>query len=125
MNGHEIVIYSGATAIAATKMPNVKSHEVETDSEAIEVANPDSGQWRQYVAGRKGWSVNVNYLVTNVANLSDLLEPGNTYTLIIRNQGGTGTTLSGQALCVMAKQTYTQGNIVVGSYQFRGIGALS
>ena len=51
VNGNNILIYAtynGTTqAVAATR-----SLSVQVGAEMIEIASPDSGEWRAYIAGR-------------------------------------------------------------------------
>ena len=121
MNGNNILIYMGDSVVAATK-----SHEIQTESETIEISSPTNGAWRQRIAGRRSWSVNVNYLVTAESDLSKLLQVGNSYTLTIqaRNHQQGGTNVSGTAILTQCKQTFTRGNLCVGSFQFVGSGPL-
>lgn len=119
MNGNDIIIYQGSSAIAATK-----SHEIQTECETIEISSPDSGDWRKYIAGRRGWTVNVNYLVLAASDLAKLLNIGSSYTLTIRGRANNSYNVSGTAILTQCKQTYTRGNLCVGSFQFRGSSAL-
>ena len=121
MNGNNILIFLGDSVIAATK-----SHEIQTECETIEISGVSSSAWRERIAGRRSWSVNVNYLVTSEADLSKLLQIGNSYTITIqaRNHQQGGTNVSGTAILTQCKQTYTRGNLCVGSFQFTGSGPL-
>ena len=108
------------TAIAATR-----SQEIQSGADTIEIANPSSGQWRQFMAGRKQWSVNVNYLVRGDANtnIRDVLKVGTTYTLCIKDREG-NFSIQGSAICTQCKVTSVISNIVSGSFAFQGTGAL-
>ena len=129
MNGNNIIIMRNGKAIAGTK-----SHEITSGIETIEVASATQQQWKQFIAGRKEWSINVNYLVTAAAGVSDstkqgfglgdLLKIGESYQLVIRDRSNTKT-LTGTAICTQCKQTYTKGNIVAGSLTFKGSGVLA
>lgn len=121
MNGNNILIFMGESPIAATK-----SHEIQTECEAIEISATQSNGWRERIAGRRSWSVNANYLVMAEADLSKLLQIGNSYTLTIqaRNHDTGDTNVSGTAILTQCKQTYTRGNLCVGSFQFVGNGPL-
>ena len=52
--GNNILIYRNGTAIAGTV-----SNEIQSGAELIEISSPTSGQWKEYIAGRKNWSINV------------------------------------------------------------------
>ena len=58
INGNNIIIKKGGTAIAATK-----SNEITVDCETIEISSPSIGDWRSFIAGRKEWSVTTNFLI--------------------------------------------------------------
>ena len=123
-NGNNIIIgtMSGTTF---TAFAAVKSHDVQTSAEAIEIASDTNQDWKEFIAGRKEWGINVSYLVLQDANsnIEDLLKSGNVYA--IRIKGRTGNyKLSGNALCLQCKQSYTRGNLSVGNYSFKGVGPL-
>lgn len=121
INGNNILIYKGGTAIAG-----VKSNEIQVGCETIEVSSPSTGAWRQYIAGRKEWSVNVGYLVLATSNVRDLLNVGTTYTLAFKERGAADSAgVSGSAILTTCKITAIRGNLVQGSFQFTGTGALA
>ena len=121
INGNNIIITKGGTAIAATK-----SHEIQSGCELIEISGPTEGSWREYIAGRKEWSINVNYLLLENSrnNVRDVLQVGNIVTLVIKDRSNSYS-VTGTAICTACKQTYTEGNLAVGSFSFKGTGALS
>lgn len=124
MNGNTILIYRGDTLVAATQIPAVKSHSIEAKCDTIEKASDTQKDYKEYVAGRKSWSLDVSYLVLSAAGLADLLSVGNTYYLVNRDRAGS-TKIVGQALLTQCKQTYTHGNLVSGSFRFQGTGELT
>lgn len=121
INGNNIIITKGGTAIAATK-----SHEIQSGCELIEISGPTQGSWREYIVGRKEWSINVNYLLLENSrnNVRDVLQVGNSVTLVIKDRDN-NYSVTGTAICTTCKQTYTRGNLAVGSFTFKGTGALS
>lgn len=119
MNGNNIIILKDGTAIASCK-----SHEITTSAGTIEVASSSQQAWKKFIADRKEWSVNVSYLVTAASQLSDLLQVGNSYTLVIRDRSNT-VSRTGTAILTQCKQTYTRGSLIAGSFQFRGTSALT
>lgn len=123
LNGNNIIatklVGNDYVAIAGTR-----SNEIQTESEVIEISSPMQGEWRDFIAGRKAWSLTVNFLVLADSNLSDLLQVGNKFTLRIQNRSGTQY-VSGDALLSVCKITSTRGNISQGTFQFRGCGELS
>ena len=124
VNGNNILIgtMSGSTF---TAFAAVKSHDIDTMCELIEKSSTTQQDWKEYIAGRKEWSINVSYLVLQNAssNIEDLLRVGTTYH--IRIKGRTGSyKLSGDAICQQCKQSYQRGNLSVGSFALKGTGAL-
>lgn len=124
MNGNTILIYRGSTVVAATSLEGVTSHTVDSDCETIEKASAEQQDFKEYVAGRKGWSIDVSYLVLSAAGIADPLTVGTTYYLVNRDRAGS-TKIVGQAILQQCKQTYTRGNLVSGSFRFQGTGALT
>lgn len=123
MNGNNIIIgtMSGTTftPIAATK-----SNEMQTDCETIEISSPSVGDWRTYMAGRKSWSVQVSFLVTAASNIRQLLSVGTSYTIVMRDRTNTSS-VTGSAIMTTCKISATRGNLVTGSFVFKGTGALT
>ena len=121
INGNNIFVTLGGTIIAGTR-----SNEIQTDCDMIEISNPNSGDWRQYMAGRKDWSVQTSFLVTNVTNIRQLLNIGTSYNLVFRDRNSTsGASVSGTAILKTCKISSVRGNLVTGSFAFQGSGALS
>ena len=121
INGNNIFVTLGCTIIAGTR-----SNEIQTDCDMIEISNPNSGDWRQYMAGRKDWSVQTSFLVTNVTNIRQLLNIGTSYNLVFRDRNSTsGASVSGTAILKTCKISSVRGNLVTGSFAFQGTGALS
>ena len=123
-NGNNILIgtMSGSTF---TALAAVKSHEANSSADTIEKASSTQQDWKEFIAGRKEWSINVNYLVLQDSNtnVEDLLKVGTTYA--IRIKGRTGSyKVSGNAICTQCKQSYTRGTLAVGTFAFKGTGAL-
>ena len=125
--GNLILVYLGSTLIAG-----MKSNDIETDIEMIEVSSPSSGTWREYRTGRKEWKVSVNYLVptnsalgNSAAALKDLLCIGNTYTLKFMSRGGDSSNgVAGSAILKTCKVSAAKGDLVTGSFTFIGNGNL-
>lgn len=121
MNGYNIIVLKNGTAIAG-----VKSNDIATKADTIEVASSTSPVWKEYITGRKDWSVNVGYLVLADADMLELLNVGTTYTLKIGGRNATNAnTLTGSAILTVCKVTASLGNLVQGSFQFQGTSALA
>lgn len=125
MNGNNIIIGTLSGGVF-TPFAAVKAHEMQTKCEAIEKASATQQDWTEVVAGRKSWSLTVNYLVLSDAgsSIEDLLHVGTVYSIASRTRDGIYE-VSGSALCTAVKHTYTRGNIAQGSFSFEGSGALS
>ena len=117
--GNNILVYLNGTAIAGTK-----SNEIQTECDMIEVTNQNSAQWRQYLAGRKNWSVSTGFLVLAAADTKKLLNVGTTYTLRFRDRAGTSI-LQGQAIMKQCKISAARGSLATGSFTFKGSGELA
>ena len=128
MNGNDILVYSGTQLIAGTR-----SNDIQTGCETIETSSPSQGAWRAFLAGRKEWSFTVNYLVASDSALhisggsgiKDVLQVGNTFTLKVYKRGLSAVAIQGSAILTGVKITATRGNLVQGSFTFKGNGALS
>lgn len=121
INGNNVLIYRNGTAIAGTI-----SNEIQTGAELIEISSPTSGQWKEYIAGRKSWSVNVSYLILANNGVRDLLNVGSSYTLKIRGRNATDATgVVGTGILKSCKITATKGNLVQGSFTFQGTSSLT
>lgn len=117
--GNNILVYLNGSAIAGTK-----TNEIQTECDVIEVTNQNSAQWRQYLAGRKNWSVSTGFLVLAAADTKKLLNVGTTYTLRFRDRAGTSI-LQGQAIMKQCKISAARGSLATGSFTFQGSGELA
>jgi predicted secreted protein len=117
--GNNILVFLNGTAIAGTK-----SNEIQTDCEMIEITNMTSAQWRQFIAGRKQWTVSTGFLVLAGADIKKLLNVGTTYTLRFRDRAGSNI-IEGQAILKTCKISATRGNLATGAFSFQGSGELA
>ena len=60
IHGRDLIVTANGMAIAAAK-----SCELQVSCDDIEISSPTSGQWREFIANRKEWSVTTNHLVVN------------------------------------------------------------
>lgn len=118
-NGKNILITttSGTSPFAA-----VKSIEIQTEGTQLEKASPDSDQWRDYDAHRKGWSFTTGYLATRMA---DLLKVNEKYNIKVYDANDNTNYVTGTAMLRICKIDANTGNLVVGSFQFIGCGPLA
>ena len=102
-----------------------KSCEVNMQCDLKEVSSPASGQYRQYVAGRKTWMISCAFLVPVDATVKNrLMTVGNTYTLTLGVAGSGADRLTGQAICTECKITASTDALIQGSFSFQGSGPL-
>ena len=91
-NGNNVLIYVEGSLVAGTR-----SDEVQSGCETIEIANPSSGDWRQFIVGRKEWSISQSWLLPAASDLGRLLQVGTTVTIRILGRGAakglTGTAI--------------------------------
>lgn len=115
------MIHGGSlkVTVAGVTVALAKSCTIQYECEMIEVASSSSNNHRDYIAGRRGWSVEVSGLVSSVA---DMLSMGASGTLTITD--GTDS-VTGTAICSAWKQTGTIGNLAQQSCSFQGTGALA
>ena len=123
VNGNNILIYAtynGSTQAVA----DTRSLSVQVGAEMIEIASPDSGEWRAYLAGRKNWAINVGWLVSAISDIDKLLLAAQQVTIRIVGRGQTYG-LTGTALVQTARVDSNVGNLSNGSFVFQGTGPLS
>ena len=119
INGNNILIYVDNSAVAGTR-----SNEIQSGADVIEIASPDTGAWKAFIAGRKEWSLTSSWLVTSSADVKRLLQVGTTVTIRIIGRGD-NKGMTGTAIVQTCKVTATRGNLANGSFAFRGTGALT
>lgn len=129
-NGNTILVYKNSTIIAG-----MKSNDVQTNVDLIEIASSDTSVWKQYITGRKEATITVGYLVvadTSALGVSggngvrDLLQVGNSFTLKFKKRSAADSAgVSGTFILKTAKVTSQRGALVQGSFQFVLSGSLS
>ena len=129
-NGNTILVYKSSTIIAG-----MKSNDVQTNVDLIEIASSDTSVWKQYITGRKEATITVGYLVvadTSALGVSggngvrDLLQVGNSFTLKFKKRSAADSAgVSGTFILKTAKITSQRGALVQGSFQFQGTSALA
>lgn len=125
LHGNDLIISStDGTALAASK-----SCTISVEAEQIETSDPDQGDWRNYLTGRKSWTLTTNHLVKASTDsgtpLKDMIgETGKTYKLTFSNRKNGKDTVSGTAIIKSVKITATRGNLAQGSFSWQGNGKL-
>lgn len=118
-NDIKVILTLDDTALASTR---ICSDEIQTLADTIEKASSTQQQWKEFIAGRTEWILNVNYLVLASGQVKDVLYAGRTFGITFK-QGNT-TLLTGTAIMTQCKQTYTVGALCKGSFALKGTGAL-
>jgi predicted secreted protein len=119
--GNYIIVYRNNTVVAG-----VKSNDISTSADTEEVASSTSGDWKEYIAGRKDWSLSVNYLLLADADMLELLNVGTIYTLKIGGRSASNAnTLTGSAIMTVCRISAINGNLAQGSFTFKGTGQLA
>lgn len=99
-----------------------KSCDISVEGDQIEISSPDNGQWRYYLASRKGWQINVGYLLAAGTFPNEAQMVNTTVTIVVSD----GTTrMQGSAIVKTWKCSGAVGNLSQGSFQFLGNGPLS
>ena len=122
MTGKNIIVILSQNG-SAVASANIRSDEIITSCKSIERASATQQDWEEVLAGRKSWSLTINYLVLAASRLRDVLLSGQIFNVTIRDQSNT-TTLTGKALMTSAKQTHMTGNLCSGSFSLQGSGPL-
>lgn len=123
VQGNNIIIsrHNGSTwqPFAATK-----SNTFEVGAETIEISSPTTGEWKDYIAGRKSWSFTVNFLILNENHLLDSLGAPGTKLLVCIHDTSWNSSLQGYAIIKNCKVTGTRGNLAQGAFSFVGCSTL-
>lgn len=120
--GNDLIVLANGQPLAASK-----SCGIDVSVETKEVALAGTGTFKHYIAGRKSWSVTTNHLVGDSARVADLLaRVGQVFTLSWRMRTDTeeADRMEGSAICAQCKITATRGNLIQGSFTWKGTGAI-
>lgn len=120
--GNDIIMIcnSDANIVACTK-----THDITVTCDEIEISSPSQGQWREYIAGRKTWEITTSWLLVSQGFSAQMLKPGTSLSITIGSRTASGDRLTGTVLVTQAKVTATRGNLVQGSFRFKGTGSLT
>lgn len=125
MNGNNIIIYKqngqNWAAVGATK-----SNSLKVDGEDIEISSATDADWKHYIAGRKGWSLTIGFLVTEVADIRKVLTVNTRVKIRIGGRTfAAATGLEGYALIKSCDMSLTRNALAQGSMQLIGDGPLT
>lgn len=116
IHGKDIQIYGSSGVLIAA----AQSCTIQRSVDIIETASTSPGD-KTYIAGRKGWSIDLSYFISS--GLSGMPMVGATYTINVK-VGGTQKA-SGSAICTECDIQASMGNLAKGSLKLQGTGALS
>lgn len=98
-----------------------RSCEINIDGDQIEVSSPNDGAWQHFIAGRKGWSISVGYLLGAGTFPTEAAMVNTTVTVVVDD----GTTkMQGSAIVKSWHATGNLSNLATGSFVFLGNGPL-
>lgn len=121
--GNNIIVTADNKVICGTK-----ANTIQSDCETIEIASTSDSQWQHFIAGRKKWSVSVDFLLVESSSgnmsvsIGNLLSVGSAYTLIIKTRNGGG--VQGSAILNAMDLRGVVGNLASGSWKFVGNGPM-
>lgn len=123
MTGYDIIVVLTLNNIAVASTA-IKSQDIKASADVAERASATQRDWHEYLAGRKGWTLNISYLLMTAAKIRDLLYVGQTFGITVKDRANT-TSVSGTAILKDIGHVETVGNLCQGSMQFLGSGALT
>jgi predicted secreted protein len=120
IHGKKLIITVGGSAIAGAK-----SCEINIQCDDLEVASATQGKWREFLSGRKDWSVTCGHLLpaSGTPLKSSAAMVGTKVTLSIQTDM-TGDILTGSAIVKSWRASGAVDNLATGAFSFRGSGAL-
>lgn len=120
LKGNDLQLYrqDGGKLVAAARSCNVN---VKCDT--VEVSRLGDAGWKKFIAGIKSWDMDCSWLVSSGQILKDNI--GMVGMVLAVKVVIDGKQLKGECICKTCKVTGTRGNLVQGSFQFTGSGALS
>ena len=120
-HGRNLIIYADGVAIAAAK-----SCTVSMSIGDIEAASDTNGSAKTFLPTQKEWTVRCNTLVTSLtghfANIGDTIRLS--MAVCDWEKNPTTDRITGDAIVTSASITASVGNLVTGSFSFKGSGSL-
>lgn len=127
MTGKDIIVVlsQNGTALAST---TVRSQDIQTAADTIEKSSSMQQDWKEFITGRKEWSITVNYLILAAEKITDLLYVGQTFDITVKNQTAAGVTpvaVTGKTIMTGVKHVATVGTLAQGTFTLKGTGPLT
>lgn len=123
IEGGKIIIKVNGTAIAAAK-----SCEINVNCDEVERTSASQQSWREFLAGRKEWTVTCTHLVTSYSGApgsgvkKSIEMIGTAVTLTI--ELSVSDSMTGSALVKTWRASAVKHSLAQGSFSFRGNGPL-
>lgn len=124
LHGRNLLIMQHTPTTDTPVVACAKSCEVNTSCDIIEISSTTNNIWREYITGRKDWSVTLSYIVTADDFAPSMLRIGEKVTLRFTDRD-TGALLQGDAFIKTCKVVATINNLTTGSFSFQGTGELA
>lgn len=124
--GHNIIVQIEQSANTWVAVAATRTDVLRVNGELLEIASRTSGEWREYLFGRKGWSLQTGWLFTAGTDIRKVLMVGTRVRLRIgASNAQSGEYLTGYAFVTTAEANAPEGNITSGSFAFTGTGELA
>ena len=117
IHGRNILIYEGGQVVAAAR-----SCTISMNVDDSEVSNPASTNTRNYIAGRKSWTVTITKLVTVAHTFFENLDQEVRLSFMVR--GSSTDRMTGNAIVKNVEVSGTVGSLTTGNFTFQGTGPL-
>ena len=117
--GTRFLLSMDGVAVAA-----VVSHDVETASGCIEKAGATQGKYREYIPGRKQFTIKAEWLMVPSAVMLGLLQTGQTFAVSSYDRQNERRNVHGVARLESCSIKMTRGELVHGQFVLRGSGDL-
>jgi hypothetical protein len=135
IKGREVMIFMGSSHATTQAIGGSVSCEIEISSSSIEVSSPDSSQWLDYIAGRKGWRMTLGKLLI-LPDFYDGQMVGSKVTVqfaysynpkegMEASERFAAHYYEGQALITRWGMSAKNGDYASGSFEFQGCGPLT
>ena len=102
----------------------VVTNDVETQAASIERASQTQSRYREYLAGRKTWTMTAEWLMVSSDKMAGLLYVGQSFAISTYDSTDVTRNVHGVAFLDECHIQMTQGHVVRGHFLFRGNGDL-
>lgn len=121
MLGKDLIIQKRNADGTYSAIAGAQSCEINTECDLIEISSPSTGTSKEFISGRKGWSIDVGYLVGEDF-AADVLAVGDNVYLTADVPGKSH--VAGNAIVSKCHITAQTGSLAKGSFIFTGTGEL-